>query len=161
MKFLYYIAGRFFPLEEKEYMTQYSPFFNEIVTADRYLCKLRYFDTISNEYVGIIEDYGKIKTFAFHQKEQLIKFTEVNEEMVFDSDEEFEYCGFDIMNTFEDESILTGMGIPYDNKIYKYTQYGLLDSFEGSKRWVADHSRVNSDLENGDYLIFAVWRKSN
>lgn len=159
--FLYYIASRFFPSLETEYTLHYSSLFNEIVTTDHYLCKVRYFDTNSKKYLGITEDYKNIKTLSLNGNEQLIKFIEVDKEMVFDLGDDFEYCGFDIMNTFGDESILTAMGNPYDNTTYKYTQYGLLDSYEGSKKWVADHLQTNSDLENGDYLIYAVWRKLN
>lgn len=161
MDFKFFIATRFFLSEEKEYKTLYSAFFGEIVTMDSILCKKRFFDPISHEYVGIMNDYQKIQNFPLAQNEQLIKFMEVKAEIPFDNEDEFEFCGFDIMDYFEDNSWLTGYGIRYENNDPKYTKYGLLESFSDSLKWAADHAQTSRELENGEYKIFVVWRKTN
>jgi len=158
MKYMYYIASRFFPSEE-DCITLTLSIFNEIVTTDHHLCKLRYFDSVSNEYMGIMDDYHALIVFDIHHNEQLIKFVEVKEPVFFESDIDFEFCGFDIMNSYGDESFLTSSGIPYDINRYKYTPYGLLDSFESSIQWVYEHSNTHIHLKNSEFLVFAVWRQ--
>lgn len=161
MNFKFFIASRFFLSKEKEYKTLYSAFFGEIVTLDSILCKKRFFDAPSHEFVGIMDDFPKIRNFPIAQNEQLIKFLEVKTEISFNNEDEFEFCGFDIMDYFEENSWLTGYGIKYEIKGPKYTKYGLLGSFSDSLKWVADHAKTSRELENGEYKIFAVWRKSN
>lgn len=159
MDYRFFIANRFILSEDKEYKTLYSAFFGEIVTLDSILCKKRFFDPPSHKYIGMMDDDQKTLYFPLSQNEQLIKFVEVKTETFFDTQNEFEFCGFDIMDYFEDNSWLTGYCIQYDNNIQMFTKYGLLNSFRNALKWVFDHSQVSRELENGEYKIFAVWRK--
>jgi len=162
MKYIYYIAERFILSDNKEYHHGLKKeHFKEIVTMDSILCKERYFDLNTNEYIGRKENYDNISRFKYTRNEQIIKCLKVEKSHVIQKFDEFEFCGYDIIDYFEDNSLITGYDIYYDINLYIYSEYGLLNSYIEVINWINNHRSYTQELQNEEYEIYAVWRKIN
>ena len=160
MKYIFYIAKRFFLSSHSDFQHgEITKRITEIVTMDSILCKERYFDLLTNEYIGKKESYSKIVKFLYANDEQILKCSDVNSESLIEQDNEFEFCGYDILDKFDENSWITNMGIDYDNEHYVYTKYGLLNSIESAFKWISDNKNMYQELRLGEYKIHAVWRK--
>ena len=160
MKYIYYIAERFLLSENKYYHHGLkTEHFSEIVSMDSILCKERYFDLNTNEYIGRRESYDEITHFKYTRKEQIIKCLKVEKSHVLEECDEFEFCGYDILDYYEENSWITNYDIDYDINRNIYTKYGLLDSIENVFTFIEEYKIKNQNFQNEEYCIFAVWRK--
>lgn len=155
----YFIASRFLLEEHKDYQRRYNAAkFREIVSLDSILCKKRYFDTNTNTYIGEITSLEEIIEFPYSGNEQLIKYTSAIENFALEKDCDFEFCGFDILDYFGDNSWIVGYCIGFEPEIYDFSKYGLLGNFNDVINWINNHKTHIQELQNGEYQIFAVWR---
>ncbi|XMB71679.1 hypothetical protein RJI07_06095 [Mycoplasmatota bacterium WC30] len=167
MEYIYYIANRFFPANNRGYADfGKNNDIIEIVTLDSIICKIRYFDIFSDAYIstdlyiGKLFGYEEIKKFDLKENEQIIRYCKMSEKSnVSITVADFEFCGYDILDYYEDNSYITNYGIEYNFQYDLYTIYGLLKTLDNVKKWLKLNEHQDSGLQNKEYVICAVWRQ--
>ncbi len=160
MQSKFYIAERFYLSENRDYkIIDRHITDNEIVTMDNALCKRRLFDIGTKEYIGEVLNYKDISKYNITIDEQIIKYSHVSEDIVNVKNQDFEFCGYDILDSFGENSWVTNYGIQYDVSNNNYTKFGLLRSYKDALKWLNENQKLNDQLIASECKILAVWRR--
>lgn len=133
----------------------------EIVTMDKYICPQLYDYKYMDGIEGTASDPKVFDTMDISTSYQIILFIEVNtSNYTLEEVQDYSFCGFDIVNLNEDESILINYGIPYEGISGEcISKYGLLKSLKCADEYIGLNLENYPDLQNNGYKIYAVYRR--
>jgi len=160
MNYIYYIAKRFFPNDLYEVGIGNLNLY-EIVTLDSILCKKKVIMSIMiNNEIGKTYKYEDIMDYDLDKNEQILKYCNLKNRLEHLSNiDNFEFCGYDILDYFKSNSWVTNYGLKRENSNNLYTQYGLINSFDNIEKWIDLNKHMSVELKNGEFELYAVWRK--
>lgn len=159
MQSKFYIAERFYLSENRDYrIINRHIIDSEIVTMDNTLCKRRLFDIDSKEYIGEVLSYKDISKYTITMNEQIIKYSHVSEEIINIKNQDFDFCGYDILDAFGENSWITNYGVHNDDFSNKFTKFGLLRTYKDAIKWLNENQNLHDHLNASECMILAVWR---
>ena len=158
MEYIYRVTNRFFV--DSEYNNLGNPTnVNEIVSLDLLLCEVdRIYFNSTVGMIGQTNDIKEIMNVRLKENQQFIMFCRATEE-IDTVNHNFEFSGYEILDYFDDNSWITNYGVRQDpTRPELYTKFGLLKTYQDVLVWIDLYKHGNQELEQGEYLVYAVWR---